>query len=42
MGPVRAGVEHDIDGQPRPYGSAPDIGADELVPYVTLLPLTVK
>lgn len=28
---VEAGVTDDIDGQPRPYGFAPDLGADELV-----------
>ena len=26
---VETGLEHDLDGQPRPLGSAPDIGADE-------------
>jgi hypothetical protein len=29
---VEAGVDHDLDGQPRPEGVAPDIGADEFVP----------
>jgi uncharacterized repeat protein (TIGR01451 family) len=29
---VEAGVDHDLDGQPRPEGAAPDIGADEFVP----------
>ena len=26
------GISSDIDGQARPYGAAPDIGADEIVP----------
>jgi hypothetical protein len=29
---VPAGVFNDIDGQPRPYGAAPDLGADEYWP----------
>ncbi|MCP4540243.1 MAG: DUF11 domain-containing protein [Chloroflexi bacterium] len=36
---VDAGVTTDIDGQPRPYGSAPDLGADEWgesLPTVTI------
>ena len=38
---VDAGVTTDIDGDPRPLGSAPDIGADEFVARV-YLPLVVK
>jgi hypothetical protein len=29
---VDAGIDHDLDGQLRPEGAAPDIGADEFVP----------
>ena len=33
----------DFDGDPRPFGSAPDIGADELTGYHTIhLPLAIK
>jgi uncharacterized repeat protein (TIGR01451 family) len=33
---VDAGVETDIDGQPRPFGPAPDLGADEGQPALAV------
>lgn len=38
---VGAGVTDDIDGDPRPVGLAPDIGADEFAPRI-YLPLVLK
>ncbi len=42
---VNAGVTSDIDGQVRPYGAAPDLGADEYIPsetFVIHLPVVLK
>lgn len=33
---VNAGIVYDIDGEARPSGNAPDIGADELVPVLNI------
>lgn len=38
---IEAGVSRDIDGEPRPVGSAPDLGADEYVQWV-YLPLVLR
>ena len=38
---AEAGVDHDIDGDPRPLG-APDIGADEWLFGQVFLPLVVR
>ena len=38
---VPAGVMTDIDGDPRPVGAAPDIGADEYIIHV-YLPVVMK
>ena len=38
---VDAGVGRDMDGQPRPIGPAPDLGADEFC-YQTFSPLALK
>jgi hypothetical protein len=38
---VDAGVAHDIDGDPRPLGSAPDLGADEVWSAV-FLPVVLR
>jgi hypothetical protein len=39
---VPAGVFTDIDGQPRPYGAAPDLGADEYWPKFIFLPVVFR
>jgi fibronectin-binding autotransporter adhesin len=39
---VDAGVTTDIDGDPRPQGSAPDLGADEWAGQVIYLPIIMK
>ena len=40
---LNLGVETDFDGDPRPYGWAPDIGFDELVGYPLLyLPMLLR
>jgi len=38
---VEAGVAHDIDGDARPLGAAPDLGADEVHQRV-FLPLVLR
>lgn len=37
-----ASLDHDIDSNPRPYGNAPDIGADEFIRLEFFLPLVSK
>jgi hypothetical protein len=39
---VDAGVSTDLDGQPRPSGAAPDVGADEFVLFKIYLPVVVR
>ena len=39
---VDAGVNTDIDGDPRPIGAGFDIGADEYFPMVIYLPIVLK
>ncbi len=39
---VDAGVTTDLDGEARPNGAAPDIGADEFVVYDVFLPAIVR
>ena len=39
---VASSVAWDIDGDPRPHGAAPDIGADEFIPVDLFLPLVVR
>jgi hypothetical protein len=39
---IDAGVPHDIDGDARPYGDFPDIGADELTVRFIYLPSIIK
>ena len=39
---VDAGVTTDLDGEARPNGAAPDIGADEFVVYDIFLPAIVR
>ncbi len=38
---VDAGVTTDVDGDPRPFGPAPDLGADEYVPCYPLTGLSI-
>jgi hypothetical protein len=36
------GVPIDLDGDPRPWGAAPDLGADEYYVYYVYLPAMVR
>lgn len=42
IGALLAEVPTDMDGQNRPYGSAPDVGADEFVPNETTPPSAIS
>jgi hypothetical protein len=39
---LNAGVLTDVDGDPRPIGALPDLGADEAWPTSVFLPLAVR
>jgi hypothetical protein len=39
---VEAGVTVDIDGEPRPGGLRPDLGADEFPQWVVFLPVVTR
>jgi hypothetical protein len=39
---LSAGVTTDVDGGPRPAGTRPDLGADEVEQWCVFLPLVVR